>query len=176
MRVLHNGFDVGDKYHNGWWLTILLIRNLATHYRSTLSHPTFTYSIITIVAKIFATMTTPVTTDPLASHDSIGGNASSATIPVNTSSDKPRWTRLNYKGIYHDNRRLLQHRAKNCECFVCYREIYKLPPMETHHEYVTAVKTKIQEREIKKAIRNAKKEVKNGKQGSIKMFLAGSLP
>ncbi len=51
-----------------------------------------------------------------------------------------KWTRLNYKGIYHDNCRLLKHQAKNCECFVCYREIYKLPPMETQQEYYASAK------------------------------------
>lgn len=77
------------------------------------------------------------------------------------------WTRLNYKGVFHDNRRLLQHRAKNCECFVCCREIYKLPPMETQSEYLTALKTRIELREIKKAKKTARKEVREGKQGQI---------
>jgi predicted GIY-YIG superfamily endonuclease len=122
------------------------------------------------------TMTTPLTTDPLATHDSTA-IASTSTNSNNTCcSEAPRWTRLNHKGIYHDNRRLLKHRAKNCECFVCYREIYKLPPMETHQEYVATVKSKVQEREIKKAIRKAKKDVKTGKQGSIKFFFPASLP
>jgi len=88
----------------------------------------------------------------------------------NTKATYTEWTRLNYKGIYHDNRRLLKHRAKNCECFVCYREIYKLPPMETQQEYVSSVKNKIEEREIKKAKRMAKKDIKNGKQRTMKQF------
>lgn len=48
--------------------------------------------------------------------------------------------------------------------------------METHQEYVATVKSKMQEREIKKAIRKAKKEVKTGKQGSINFFFPASLP
>ena len=95
------------------------------------------------------------------------------TNTTKTQSKKPKyseWTRLNHKGIYHDNRRLLKHRAKNCECFVCYREIYKLPPMETSRESAAIIKNKITEREIKKAKRVAKKEVKTGKQGRMDQF------
>lgn len=135
--------------------------------------PIATFSITT---ETKVTMTTPVSTDPLVIHDSTTARVTTATITTNASSDTPRWTRLNYKGIYHDNRRLLKHRAKNCECFVCYREIHKLPPMETHQEYVASVKSKVEERQIKKAIRKAKKEVKAGKQRSIKMFFSGSEP
>jgi predicted GIY-YIG superfamily endonuclease len=110
---------------------------------------------------------TASTGSPLVSDATI---TTSPTLTI-TNTDKPQWTRLNFKGIYHDNRRLLKHRARNCECFVCYREIYKLPPKETHQEYVSSVKNKIEEREIKKAKRKAKKEVKNGKQGSMRKFL-----
>jgi len=77
---------------------------------------------------------------------------------------------LNHKGIYHDNRRLLKHRAKNCECFVCYREIYKLPPAETNEEYLSSLKAKMKEREIKKSKRLAKKDVKAGKQATIEGY------
>ena len=82
----------------------------------------------------------------------------------------PKWIRLKQKGIFHDNRRLLKHRAKNCECFVCYREIYKLPPAETHEEYVDKLKTKMKAREIKRTIRIAEKEVKKGQQATIISF------
>lgn len=99
-----------------------------------------------------------VTTDPTAINS------------TETADEKPVWIRLNYKGIYHDNRRLLKHRAKNCECHICYREIYKLPPAQTHSEYVTAVQSSIHERAIKKAKKKAKKEVTVGKQRSIDMF------
>lgn len=85
-------------------------------------------------------------------------------------SDNTRWIRLNHKGIYHDNRRLLKHRAKNCECFVCYREIYKLPPAETNEEYLSSLKAKMKEREIKKSKRLAKKDVKAGKQATIEGY------
>ena len=40
----------------------------------------------------------------------------SATLP------KLNWTRLNYKGDDHDNRRVLEHRKRDCQCEVCYRE------------------------------------------------------
>jgi hypothetical protein len=65
---------------------------------------------------------------------------------------------------------LLKHRAKNCECFKCYREIYKLPPAETHQEYVATVKAKVEERDIKRAKKKAKRDVKSGKQSTIKTF------
>ena len=88
---------------------------------------------------------------------------------VETTSEKPVWTRLNYKGpLFHDNRRLLKHRAKNCECHVCTRELKKLPPMETHAEYIASCK--FEEREIKRAKKRAKKEVKDGKQKTIRNF------
>jgi len=53
---------------------------------------------------------------------------------------------------------------------VCYREIYKLPPTETHEEYVATVRVKVEEKEIKRAKRKAKKEVKDGKQATIGKF------
>jgi len=84
--------------------------------------------------------------------------------------NKAVWKRLDYNGIYHDNRRLLHHRARNCECFVCYREIYKLPPTETHEEFVVKMRQKINEKEIKRAKKLAKKEVKIGKQKTIDDF------
>ena len=57
------------------------------------------------------------------------------------------------------------HQAKNCECFTCYREIHKLPPMETHKEYVTSIKS-----DVKRAKKKAKKDVKSGTQSTIKTF------
>jgi predicted GIY-YIG superfamily endonuclease len=99
-------------------------------------------------------------------------NSAETLLPetTNGASKYAVWVRLNHKGIYHDNRRLLKHRAKNCECFVCYREIYKLPPAETHDEYVNAMKIKMKEREIKRAKRMVKKQVREGKQGTIDQF------
>ena len=102
------------------------------------------------------------------------GTTTDASAPMinhtNTTIEKPVWTRLKFKGIYHDNRRLLTHRAKNCECHICYREIYKLPPAESQREYVAAVKSKKVEREIKKAKKKARKDVKVGRQRSIDAF------
>ena len=84
--------------------------------------------------------------------------------------EKGTWIRLNHRGINHDNRRLMKHRARNCECFVCYREMFKLPPSETHEEYVSSMKIKMKEREIKRIKRIVKKEVKTGKQATINSF------
>ena len=93
---------------------------------------------------------------------------------IKTRNTNPQvWTRLNYKGIYHDNRRLLKHRAKNCECEICYREIYKLPPAETAKEYATAIQSKIIEREIKQAKKKAMKDIKSGRQRKIDSFFKG---
>lgn len=86
------------------------------------------------------------------------------------STKKTEWTRIKPKGLYHDNRRLLKHRAKNCECFVCYREIHKLPPAETHEEYVSKIKADIAQREIKRATKKAKSDIKSGKQKIISIF------
>ena len=108
-------------------------------------------------------------TSPPPDPDNNGPTA--VTTPIKKSSKYTKWTRLNHKGIYHDNRRLLKHRAKNCECSVCYREIYKLPPMETQQEIASTIKSKkIEEREKKKAKRMTQKEVKAGKQGLIEHF------
>ena len=110
-------------------------------------------------------MVTTQADDNATANESVTKVASS-----DTTIKQAGWTRLNYKGIYHDNRRLLKHRAKNCECFVCYREIYKLPPAETHEEYVTVIKARVVEREIKQAIKKAKRDIKSGKQKTISDF------
>jgi hypothetical protein len=83
---------------------------------------------------------------------------------------KLNWTRLNYDPDNHDNRRLLEHRAKNCECEVCYRELHKLPPALPLWEKYATHQSKLDEREIKIAKKKAKKEVKAGKQRSIRNF------
>jgi len=106
-------------------------------------------------------------TKPPATDDTCGTTTMTAVIKKANYTD---WTRLNYKGTYHDNRRLLKHRAKNCECFVCYREIYKLPPMESQLEYVASIKSKVKEQQLKKAKRMAKKDIKAGKQGTMDQF------
>ncbi len=69
-----------------------------------------------------------------------------------------------------DKRRLLKHRAKNCECEVCYRELAKLPPAETTKERRSNYIMKTEEKAIKKAKRMAKKDVKQGKQSMITVF------
>jgi hypothetical protein len=49
--------------------------------------------------------------------------------------------------------------------------MYKLPPAETSREYGTKVRNKIKEKEVKRAKSKAKKEIKQGKQATIKKFL-----
>jgi hypothetical protein len=124
-------------------------------------------------------MTNPSTTSPCtttqnnkATKRCIGDDSvtSRNSDDAKISTEKSVWVRLNKKGIHHDNRRLLKHRAKNCECFVCYREIFKLPPAETHDEYVQSLRIKIKERETKRTKRMAKKDVKAGKQTTIKQY------
>ena len=83
---------------------------------------------------------------------------------------KLNWKRIDYKDDQHDNRRLLVHRAKNCECEVCYRELKKLPLADPLREKIIARKHKLEEREIRKAKRLAKTQVKEGKQASIRNF------
>lgn len=80
------------------------------------------------------------------------------------------WTRLNYNEEDHDNRRLVEHRARNCECEVCSRELQKLPPVEPVRVIYASKHFKKEQREIKKVKRLAKKEVKAGKQASIRNF------
>ena len=99
--------------------------------------------------------------------------SSTTTITCSTPPTKLRklnWTRPNYKGIYHDNRRLLDHRAKKCECHVCFHELHKLPPAETNYERIAARNSKLSEQEIKRAKKKAKKDVKAGKQATIQKF------
>ena len=88
----------------------------------------------------------------------------SATLP------KLNWTRLNYKGDDHDNRRVLEHRKRDCQCEVCYLEINKLPPAEPLREKYAKRKQKLEERSIKRIKKMAKKEVKDGKQACIRNF------
>jgi poly-D-alanine transfer protein DltD len=80
------------------------------------------------------------------------------------------WTRLNHKGPLHDNRRLLRHREKNCECDKCYRELAKLPPAETIEERIAKHKNKLKEKEMKKVKKITKAEVRSGKQKTINTF------
>jgi hypothetical protein len=74
------------------------------------------------------------------------------------------------KPNYPGQQKLVKHRKKNCECSFCYRELARLPPLETNEEHVAAFQ--FEEREIKRAKKKAKKEVKHGKQATIKMFFS----
>jgi hypothetical protein len=83
-----------------------------------------------------------------------------------TKTTRPNYTQTGNK--FHDPRRLLKHQAKNCECCICYRELAKLPPMQTQQEEFASYK--FEEREIKQAKKNAKREVRQGKQATINTF------
>ena len=91
-------------------------------------------------------------------------------IICNKKMPRLNWTRLNYDEENHDNRRLVEHRKRDCQCEVCYRESNKLPPEEPIRQKVETRKKKLEDREIKRAKRKAKMEVKAGKQACIRNF------
>lgn len=64
--------------------------------------------------------------------------------------------------------RLVKHDKVNCECHICWREIIGLPPRLTVQEEIATYC--FEEREVKRAKRKAKKEVKSGKQATINSF------
>ncbi|KAG9285933.1 hypothetical protein G9A89_021679 [Geosiphon pyriformis] len=68
------------------------------------------------------------------------------------------WTRINYKGEHRDNRRLIEHRERDCQCEICYREINKLPPTVPLREKYAVRKLKEDIRENKRAKKKAKME------------------
>jgi hypothetical protein len=128
-----------------------------------------------IIVQHFMNINQQATMTTTATNPSVVPDTSSATTvntpPIKKSGTKyTKWTRLNHKGIYHDNRRLLKHREKNCECSVCYREIYKLPPMETQRQYIASLQSKKASREMKKIQRTTRKEIKTGKQETLERF------
>ena len=63
---------------------------------------------------------------------------------------------------------LVEHRKRNCECCECWLYITRSAPPETSAE--RAAKYRYDEREIKKAIRQAKRDVKAGRQFTIEAF------
>ena len=83
---------------------------------------------------------------------------------------KLNWTRLNYQGDREDNRRIVEHRERDCRCEVCYLEINKLPPQEPLREKYKARKLKSEERNVQRTKKKAKQEVKDGKQACIRNF------
>ena len=83
---------------------------------------------------------------------------------------KLRWVRLNYKEDDHDNRRLVEHRERNCSCETCFLEMNKLPPPDPVRVKMAVRKRKLDDREIKRAKKKAKKELKDGKQACIRNF------
>lgn len=109
-------------------------------------------------------MTTPLKDDKFGSDLCIVVSTTSDT------NDEQVLRRMYHMPIFPNNRRLLEHRARNCDCDVCYREMYKLPPAETRKEYVESIKRKVREQEINRTKKLAKKEVKAGKQGTIDKF------
>ena len=63
-------------------------------------------------------------------------------------------------------RRITSHREKNCECIKCWRGPIPVTDEEERNELATYFHSK----EIKKAKRAAKRDVKNGKQKKIQAF------
>ena len=109
--------------------------------------------------------------DNLESIASIVGDDRDDTVVIGKKVlPKLNWVWLNYQGDGHDSRRILDHRAKNCHCEVCYRELNKLPPDDPVREKYVARKHKEEEREKRRVKRKAKKDVKAGKQASIRNF------
>ena len=80
------------------------------------------------------------------------------------------WVWLNHQGENHDSRRLLEHRAKNCQCDLCFRELNKLPPDDPIREKYAARKQREEDREKRRVKKKAKKDVKAGKQACIRNF------
>ena len=72
------------------------------------------------------------------------------------------------KSHHYDKRHIVKHREKNCECVSCYREIWSLSPIQTQEEIQQSYC--FEEREVKRAKKKAKSDVKKGKQHSIKTF------
>jgi hypothetical protein len=72
--------------------------------------------------------------------------------------------------LWAEKRRLLAHRAKNCECVTCWREMSGLPPMQTRKEEVAS--WRFEEREIERAKKRVKKDVQLGNQSTISSFFA----
>ena len=126
------------------------------------------------VFKVLQRVTMKTITSAIASssHTEEGDDGICETTVAIGSRTIPRlnWTRLRPTGEHHDNRRLVSHRVKDCQCEVCYLEINKLPPAEPLREKYAAKKRKLEEREIKKVKRLAKKNVKDGKQACIRNF------
>jgi hypothetical protein len=110
-------------------------------------------------------------TVPDADDDATDRCGSTSTVTIGKKKlPKLNWTRLNHSGSDHDNRRLVAHRATNCQCEVCYRELNKLPPDDPIREKFAARKIKLEDREVRRAKKKAKMEVKAGKQACIRNF------
>lgn len=123
-------------------------------------------------------MTTPGVSSPVIKNDldtetvhSIADDNRGDTVVVGKRVlPKLNWVWLNHQGEKHDSRRLLDHRARNCLCDLCVRELNKLPPEEPLREKLKARKQKEEEREKRRVKRKARKDVKAGKQASIRNF------
>lgn len=83
---------------------------------------------------------------------------------------KLNWVRIRDKKCNTDNRRLVDHRERNCQCEICYREVNKLPPEDPIRLKLAVRKTKMEEREIRRVKKKAKKDVKEGRQACIRNF------
>jgi hypothetical protein len=72
------------------------------------------------------------------------------------------------RNFLDENRRLLAHRKKNCECVKCWHEMMGRPPLETKEEALASYK--FEERKIERSKKKAKKEVRAGTQATINSF------
>ena len=124
-------------------------------------------------------MTKPDVSSPVIVHDIdaerddsiVDDNRGDIVVVGNRVLPKLNWVWLNHQGESHDSRRLLDHRAMNCLCDLCFRELNKLPPEVPLQEKLAVRKQKQEEREKRRVKKKAKKDVKAGKQASIRNFL-----
>lgn len=71
-----------------------------------------------------------------------------------------------------DTSRIVSHRGTNCFCHSCIGEKNRLPPPQTKVEEIDSYN--FEAREARKAMRKAKREVRDGKQARIEDFFGGS--
>jgi hypothetical protein len=64
--------------------------------------------------------------------------------------------------------RITAHRMKNCECHVCWQHIARAPPKQTDAEEIASFR--FDERKAKAVKKQARKDVKDGKQRMMADF------
>jgi hypothetical protein len=68
------------------------------------------------------------------------------------------------------------NKRENCECVVCFRHVAKLPPDKTEEEERKEMVQQILDGQVRKAKTKAKRDVKAGKQKTLKTFFKSSKP